>query len=594
MKNNMKILFEGWRGFLLIEGRKENAGVMIVKKINDPALRNILETEILSDIITADPTPNKKYIEWAARRMAAVAQRKEDDDYLKVLKNYQDSPEGFHEFNILSPERQELVKSYSDEKRIQAGYYTNIQRLEALREMVIQQLRATGRMIRRSLPLYHKAAERGLMDRNIDKYKDLYDWENDVYRAEREMSEREHLKTIEKEAKENTDYIHDDDDFMIVRPRTSEASCYYGRGTTWCISATRSDNYFKQYTSEGAGFYFVLLKHLDHEDPYKKMALVFRPGEHEPGEVFDAVDDEVGIDALREAVEANIFSAAVKNAYKADIQQMKKEPSVDVRKFITNRAEIAQAAFMGLDDYLDGEPWGDSEWGRRELLQPGDDPGDQMQRKVLGKILNELGLDEGSVDVAFYDDIYEHITDLVSDQFANIVGDRQRVIDGRVYDGTGVAGHWEDNPAGPSYEDFDHILERYGENLGDIFSVHYDRMDIGEWNWEGYIRFDVEREFGEILHHDHSIIEEIITEHLESELRHPDWEVEFDGEDFEIRVYGGHISLEHEEYETGSMNDFEAFVNVMDGAAQDWPETKESITEDFKERGITPGAAIGN
>ena len=133
--------------------------------------------------------------------MAAVAQRKEDDDYLKVLKNYQDSPEGFHEFNILSPERQELVKSYSDEKRIQAGYYTNIQRLEALREMVIQQLRATGRMIRRSLPLYHKAAERGLMDRNIDKYKDLYDWENDVYRAEREMSEREHLKTIEKKLK---------------------------------------------------------------------------------------------------------------------------------------------------------------------------------------------------------------------------------------------------------------------------------------------------------------------------------------------------------------------------------------------------------
>ena len=217
-----------------------------------------------------------------------------------------------------------------------------------------------------------------------------------------------------------------------------------------------------------------------------------------------------------------------------------------------------------------------------------------MQRKVLGKILNELGLDEGSVDVAFYDDIYEHITDLVSDQFANIVGGRQRVIDGRVYDGTGAAGHWEDNPAGPSYEDFDHILERYGDNLGDVFSVDYDRMDIGEWHWEGYIRFDVEREFGEILHHDQSIIEEIITVHLESELRHPDWEVEFDGEDFQIRVYGGHISLEHEEYETGSMNDFEAFVNVMDGAAQDWPETKESITEDFKERGIIPGAAIGN
>ena len=61
----MNLLFEGWRGFLLVEGRKENAAAVLVKKIDDPELRDILQTEVLDGIIAADPTPNKKYIEWA-------------------------------------------------------------------------------------------------------------------------------------------------------------------------------------------------------------------------------------------------------------------------------------------------------------------------------------------------------------------------------------------------------------------------------------------------------------------------------------------------------------------------------------------------
>ena len=68
--------------------------------------------------------------------------------------------------------------------------------------------------------------------------------------------------------------LHDDDDYMIVRPRAADSSCYYGKGTKWCISSTQSRNYFDQYTGEGVGFYFVLFKHLTQEDPYKKMALV--------------------------------------------------------------------------------------------------------------------------------------------------------------------------------------------------------------------------------------------------------------------------------------------------------------------------------
>ena len=50
---------------LLEEGRKENAAAMIVKKVESPELREYLVDTILNNIIVADPTPNKKYIEWA-------------------------------------------------------------------------------------------------------------------------------------------------------------------------------------------------------------------------------------------------------------------------------------------------------------------------------------------------------------------------------------------------------------------------------------------------------------------------------------------------------------------------------------------------
>ena len=109
---------------------------------------------------------------------------------------------------------------------------------------------------------------------NIDKYKEIEEWEHEVYKVERDDRERQKLKSMEKAAKETTDYLHDDDAFMIVRPTTEEGSCYYGQGTRWCISATTSRNYFQQYTGEGSGFYFVMFKNLPQGDPYKKMALV--------------------------------------------------------------------------------------------------------------------------------------------------------------------------------------------------------------------------------------------------------------------------------------------------------------------------------
>ena len=60
----MKIILGRRKGTALLEeGRRENAAAMIVKKINDPALRGFLVHTILDNIIVADPTSNMKLLE---------------------------------------------------------------------------------------------------------------------------------------------------------------------------------------------------------------------------------------------------------------------------------------------------------------------------------------------------------------------------------------------------------------------------------------------------------------------------------------------------------------------------------------------------
>ena len=157
----MNLLFEGWRGFLLVEGRKENAAAVLVKKIDDPELRDILQTEVLDGIIAADPTPNKKYIEWAARRLGELARKELDDGYLQKVAAAQRDPDGFtpggparggpldpegRQPSTYDAEKLKRIKSMSRQDRFSAGYLTNAERLDsdrgAVRSIVFAKLQS--------------------------------------------------------------------------------------------------------------------------------------------------------------------------------------------------------------------------------------------------------------------------------------------------------------------------------------------------------------------------------------------------------------------------------------------------------------------
>ena len=577
----MKIILGRTSNFsILLEGRKENAAAILVKKIDDPLLRDILQTEVLSEIIAADPTSNKKYIEWAARRINDIARKEIDDQYLYKYTAAQKNPDGFTlsrmgmdgniSYGTYDAEKLERIKSMSKQDRYAAGYLTNAERLKSEQDAVRSIVFAKLQSLRSRLPIYHKAAQRGLIDKNIDKFKELYDWEHQVYKAEQEMYERDHMKRIEKSAKEQTDYLHDDDDYMIVRPRSADSSCYYGKGTKWCISSTQSRNYFDQYTGEGVGFYFVLFKHLTQEDPYKKMALVFRPGESEPSEVYDAVDDEVGVDAVREAVEANIFGSALKVALADRIKWTKKNESPQAaQQYLANNIEAAQGAYTNLEDLLDNEQWSKAEWGQ---TKGGEDwQKNQVSRRVLGQALQEMGLDEGSLDVAMFEDIQEHVGELVDEQYYDIIGQG--------------AGHYEDNPAGPTDADFDSLMEQHKY---DYVYVSYDEYEPGRMYWDGGFSLDVTDIHEDLDDADLEEVENVLRQLLDDNHVYPS---EFDG-------YGNEISIRFSpDYdETDGLNGFENFLNRMDDADQALHRILESELEGtinaFKDADLIAGDTV--
>mgnify|MGYP003631001807 CR=1 FL=1 len=105
----------------------------------------------------------------------------------------------------------------------------------------------------------------------------------------RKEKQKETYSQDKEQAQEESNVVFDSGDkgVWVVRPDSEHASCFYGRGAKWCISAEQSQNYFDSYTERGKVFYIVLDKARKNIDPLKKVAWVGNSlGEFE--EFFDA------------------------------------------------------------------------------------------------------------------------------------------------------------------------------------------------------------------------------------------------------------------------------------------------------------------
>jgi ADP-ribose pyrophosphatase YjhB (NUDIX family) len=562
-------IVESKKANLLLEGRKDNAKAMIVKKIENPDLIKYLQGDIINVILNGDPTPNKKYIEWGARRMNFIAQREasergfHDGNLDELRAKFEKDPKGYQypDGTPYEDEKVLQVRGMMRSDRRAAGYLTNEEKYDSYLEDVKLNIANRANVIRRSLPTYHKLAEMNLIDKNIDSFKEIYEWEHSVYKAEQDFNERQEMKKREAGAKESTDYITDDDDYMMVRPRSEDASCYYGRGTKWCISAIKSKNWFDDYTGKNVAFYFVLFKHLPQDDNLKKLALVYEPDEryddNMPSSVFDVADDDLGVDAIEEALRLNLLAKGAKLSIASQLKQIK---GANRQTFFKDYFSTVVSQFeMALNGEYDATP------GERE--EDGEDFPEEL--KLTFNALG-LDLDEDGWNVAVGYDLEEYLTEIRAEQFDEIIGL--------------ASNHLDANPAGPTDEDFDQLIEKYEYAY---VQVSYDYMDDIQRYWSAYASFDL-ADLDEALEGiDDDEAEPVVRGLIENKGVYVD----------EIELYNGEVSLRFDpDYdEREGLEGFQNFLTRMDDVDQSLHDVVDrelaDTLEAFQEAGLMYGVA---
>ena len=80
-------------------------------------------------------------------------------------------------------------------------------------------------------------------------------------------------KDLEKEA----DKIYEDDKFLVIKPKSEEASCKYGSNTKWCVTS-KGSGHFGRYTAGRQSLYFIINKAKSTNKNYSKVAIHFDDG----------------------------------------------------------------------------------------------------------------------------------------------------------------------------------------------------------------------------------------------------------------------------------------------------------------------------
>jgi hypothetical protein len=263
----MRKLFENWRSYtesvdleltLLVEGRLQDT----MKKFPD------IPEYIIKQLSASDPSEKNAYLMWMARAMKDAGSA-----VYSVA-----GPAGEYVFDLVP---------------VVTAFHNSKQRISQLNKA-------------------RKGRGESLLPNDISQFKSLQQLED--FLDDLGFSSSIKKKKEKEEALGGASILQDDEDFFILRPETQEASCFFGKKTKWCISATQSQNYYDSYTRQGKSFYFILNKNLNDDSKYRKIALVYEKG-GEFDEFFD-VEDEGYNDSyeLERILLYNLIAPAIKKS----------------------------------------------------------------------------------------------------------------------------------------------------------------------------------------------------------------------------------------------------------------------------------------
>ena len=129
------------------------------------------------------------------------------------------------------------------------------QKLERLQELFMEDLYKVTEDLEKFHYLKKTKKYKGQKDiGQIKSVDDLYDNVKDY-----QVSKDEITKTKAERLRDDVDKVYEDDKWLILVPKSKEASCHYGGGQTrWC-TASKSSNYYDHYAKQGP-LYMMMYK----------------------------------------------------------------------------------------------------------------------------------------------------------------------------------------------------------------------------------------------------------------------------------------------------------------------------------------------
>jgi hypothetical protein len=108
--------------------------------------------------------------------------------------------------------------------------------------------------------------------RNLTKSSDIFQYksERELEKELRDAKEKSFTKKLKKaSAGEDFDKIWENDDMLIVVPKSHVGACKFGQGTRWC-TASKTNNYFDSYYEKGI-LYRVLQKNNNYKELFSNL-----------------------------------------------------------------------------------------------------------------------------------------------------------------------------------------------------------------------------------------------------------------------------------------------------------------------------------
>jgi hypothetical protein len=168
-------------------------------------------------------------------------------------------------------------------------------------------------------------------------------------------------KNKDKELEGQAKKIYEKGNFVVIQPKTEQASCKYGSNTKWCVTS-KGSGHFNRYTTGRQGLYFIINKAKSTNKNYSKVAIHFDDsGEMRYWDSQDALMSQREVDvfeyAFPDMIESikkdyKIYAGSMTDKILTEVFNQMGETSADNKNFLRSSYNLSTLV-RGFQNNLD-------------------------------------------------------------------------------------------------------------------------------------------------------------------------------------------------------------------------------------------------